>query len=120
MLQLYLKSTFMLLATGYLIDKEKEKALESLIFLEGKRDGHIKGWACTDSINQWLGASKEYATSPTVSLKTVIITSFINACEGRGVSIVNVSRDLLTEDQYEIINITLRGKLAKIMVNTDP
>ena len=33
---------------------------------------------------------------------------------------VDVPREFLTEDQYEVINIILRGKLPKPMVKTDP
>ena len=57
-------------------------------------------------------------TSPTVSLKAVLITSVIDAYEGREVAIFNVHRDFLMSNQDEIINTTLRRKLGEIMAKT--
>ena len=58
LLQLHPKSTFIPLTAGDLRDKEKYKALESLIFLKEKRNGGIKGRAWTDGRKQKPGSSK--------------------------------------------------------------
>ena len=57
--------------------KDKERALESLMFLEEKRSGKIKGRICADGRKQRLEVKKGAATSPTVSLEALFITSVI-------------------------------------------
>ena len=90
------------------------------MFLKETCNGSIKGWACSDGRKKRTGASKEYVTSPTLLLEAVLITSVIDAYEGKDVVVFNVPGYLLTADQYEVINMTLRGKLAELMVNTAP
>ena len=69
------------LAEGYLSSKEKDATLESLMVLKEKCDGRIKGWACADGRKYRPGSSKEDATSPTVSLEEVLISSVIDTYE---------------------------------------
>ena len=42
----------------------------------------------------------------------------IDAFEVKYVAIIGIPGDLLMADQYEVINMTIRGKLFKLMVNT--
>jgi hypothetical protein len=58
---------------------QKEGALESLMFLKEKRDGTIKGRARAYGRKKRQKATPGDATSPTVSLEAVLITS----CGGR-------------------------------------
>ena len=90
------------------------------MFLEEKREGIIKGQACANSRKQQPGSSKEDATLPIVSLEAVLITSLIGAYEGQEVAIVCIPGAFLTSDQDEVIHMTLRGKLAELMVNSAP
>ena len=53
-----------------------------------------------------------------MSLEAVLITSVIDAYEGREVAIVDVTGAFLTEDQDKVINMTLRGKLSELTVKT--
>ena len=53
-------------------------------------------------------------------LEAVLIISVIDAYEGQKVAIIDVPREFLTEDQDEVINTTLRGKLAKLMLKMAP
>jgi hypothetical protein len=62
---------------------QKKGALESLMFLKEKRDGTIKGRTCADGRKQRETAEPGAATPPTVSLESVLITSTIEAYEGR-------------------------------------
>ena len=55
-----------------------------------------------------------------MSLEAVLITFVIDAYKGREVAIVDVHGAFLTEDHYEVINMTPGGKLAKPMVKTAP
>ena len=50
----------------------------------------------------------------------LLITSVIKSYKGRELEIVDVPRDFLMAEQYEVINMTLRGKLAELMVKTAP
>jgi hypothetical protein len=78
------------------LSKEQKKALESLMFLKEKRDGTTKGRACADGRKQQEGSTKSDATSPTVSLEAVLITSTIDTFEGRDIAIVDVPGAFLT------------------------
>jgi hypothetical protein len=53
------------------------------MFLKEKRDGTVKGRTCADGRKQRETAEPGAATSPTVSLESVLITSTIEAYEGR-------------------------------------
>jgi hypothetical protein len=64
---------------------QNEGALESLIFLKEKCDGVIKGHECADGRKQQEMANTGDATSPTVSLEAILITSTIDDFEGRDI-----------------------------------
>ena len=55
-----------------------------------------------------------------MSLEAVLITSVIDANEEQDVDIVNVPGAFMKANQDKVINITLRGKLAELMVKTTP
>ena len=50
-----------------LSNKEKSKALSSLIFLKEKRDGNVKARSCTNGSVQREHVAKEEAAAPTVA-----------------------------------------------------
>jgi hypothetical protein len=100
--------------------KQKKSALEYPMFLQEKRDGSIKGRACADVRKQREGSTKTDATSPTVALKSVLITATIDAFDKREVSIIDVPGAYLTADMDEEVFMCLRGKLAELMVKTAP
>ena len=55
LLQLHTNITFRTLKAGDLTDREKYKALESLMLLKDKRDGSVKGQACSNIQKQRPG-----------------------------------------------------------------
>ena len=61
---------------------DKHEALPYLMFLKQKRSGKIKGRGCADGRRQRLCSKKEYASSPTVAIESVFLTSIIDASEG--------------------------------------
>ena len=66
---------------------------------------------------------KTDANSPTAALESVLITSAIDEKEGRDVAIIDIPNDFVTtriEDEYDIVTVRLRGKLAELMVATAP
>jgi hypothetical protein len=60
------------------------------VFLKEKRDGSVKGRTCADGRKQRETAEPGTATSPTVTLESVLITSTIEAFEGREVVVVDI------------------------------
>ena len=85
-----------------------------------KRDGSIKGCACANVRKQRPGSSKEDSTSPTVSLEAVLITFLVDAYEEQEYAIIDVTGLFLMADQDKVINMALRGKLAKLMLKIAP
>ena len=64
-----------------------------------------------------------YATSPTAALESVLLTSTIDAKEGRDVAVIDIPNAFVTtriEDKNDIVTVRLRGKLAELMVATAP
>jgi hypothetical protein len=88
--KLHMRETFTPQHSNDLSDSQKQKALESLMFLKEKRDGTIKCRACADGRNQRETAVPGAATSPTVALESVLITTTIDAYEERDVAIADV------------------------------
>ena len=83
LIQLHTKSNFKPLQAWGITDREKEEALESLIFLKEKRYGSVKGQACVGGQKQRPGLSNKDTPSPTVSLEAILITSVIGNYEER-------------------------------------
>ncbi len=75
-----------------LSEEDKKKALSSLTFPKEKKSGVIKAHSCTNGNPQRDHIAKEEAVAPTVALKSVFITSTIDAKESR--KVVRVDIDL--------------------------
>jgi nucleoside-triphosphatase THEP1 len=60
------------------------------------------------------------ATSRTVALELVLITATIDAFEERDVAIVDVPGAFLSADMDEEVIMTIRGRLAELMVKAAP
>jgi hypothetical protein len=57
------------------------QALLSLLFLNEKRSGDIKGRACVNGAPQWAYIPNDETASPTVSMESIFITASIAAKE---------------------------------------
>jgi hypothetical protein len=90
------------------------------MFLKEKRDGTIKGRTCADGRKQRETAKPGAATSPTVSLESVLITSTNEAFEGREVAVVDIPGAYLSADMDEEVIMPLRGRFAELVVKTAP
>jgi hypothetical protein len=90
------------------------------MFLKEKRDGTIKGRTCADGHKQREKAKPGAATSPTVKLESVLITSTTDAFKGREVGVVDVLGAYLIADMDEEVIMLLRGRLAELMFKTAP
>ena len=119
--QLHERNCFEPVDVKSLSDEERKRALESLIFLTEKRDGRIKARACANGSKQREWMSREESSSPTVSLPAVVLTSVIDAHEGREVAIIDIPNAFVqTENSGEIVFMKIRGELAKILVELSP
>jgi hypothetical protein len=118
--QLHTRDIFMPQDSKELRDEQKRGALESLMFLKEKRGGSIKGRACADGWNQRDTAVPGDVASPVISLEAVLITVTIDAFGEHDVAIVDVPGAFLCVDMDEKVIMTIRGRLAELMVKAAP
>ena len=67
---------FELIKLESLTEEEKKKAIESLLFLNEKRDGTIKACACANGSTQRSFMPREEAASPTVGIDSVLMIEY--------------------------------------------
>ena len=72
----------------------------------------MRGW--TETMKKVVHGD---ATTPTVSTESVVITSKIDAYEGRDVKIYNRPVAFKSADMDEVMRMALHGRLAELMVN---
>lgn len=103
---------------------ERKKALRYLMFLKQKRCGKVKGRGCADGSTQRPFVPKEDASSPTVAIESVLLTSVIDAMERRYVATVDIPGAFLHADMdrynNETVHMKLEGEMAELMVRLDP
>ncbi len=117
---LQLKQVFAPQQPDTLTKDERGKALESLMFLERKRMGAIKGRLVADGSKQRDYIQKSAAASPTVMTESVLITTAIKATEGRDVAVIDFPGAFLNADMDEVVHMVLHGRLAELMVKFAP
>ena len=118
--QLHDYATYTPVSEDELTEKQKKEALSSLMFLTEKRCGRIKARACVNGSPQRDYIKKEDAASPTVMLDSVMITSAIDAHEGRKVVTCDIPGAFLHAELNEEVVMVLRGQLADLMVQVEP
>ena len=98
------------------------KALSALIFIVEKRNGDIKARKCAVGSKQrtFPGYVKSEWASPTISTDSVIITSTIEAHQGRDVAVIDLPNAFLNADKNDQPLMLLKGNLAELMVQIDP
>ena len=69
---------------------EKNKALESLLFLVEKKSGKIKARHCANGSEQREWINSDDAASPTVATNSVMLTARIEAEEHRDVATFDI------------------------------
>ena len=101
---------------------ERMKALSALMFIVEKRNGNIKARKCAVGSKQrtFPGYVKAEWASPTVSTDSVIITSTIEAHQGRAIAVADLPNPFLNAENNEQTLMLLKGKLAELMVQIDP
>jgi hypothetical protein len=118
--QLHDYGTYTPIHAHELTREERKDALSSLMFLTEKRCGKIKSRACVNGSTQRDYIPIETTASPTVMNDSVMITSAIEAHEGRKVVTMDIPGAFLHADLDEEVVMLLRGQLADLMVQDDP
>jgi hypothetical protein len=90
------------------------------LFLKEKQTGKIEGRACIDGAAQQARIAKEDASSPTVSIELVFITSAIAASEKRKVRRYDIPSAFVNTDVDEDVLMLLKGGHAKMMIQIAP
>ena len=109
LLQIHMQDTFAPTYGGDMTSEERRQALESLLFLEEKRSGKIKGRMCANGSTQRSRYEKGEATSPTVSTDAVLFTSAIDAHENRDVAVIDLPGAFLHAEMDDVVYIVMRG-----------
>jgi hypothetical protein len=123
MYQLHMRETFEPRHWEDLTTEQKNKVLESHLFLKLKRDGTIKGRTVAGGNRQRGFITKEDASSATVATESVLLTAVFDALEGREVAVVDIPNAFIqtritNEDDMAILRI--RGELVDILVEIAP
>ena len=90
MSQMHYRDSFKPVIPSDLDPIQKRKVLDSLAFIKEKRDGRVKTRMCADGRKQRIDEKKGENTSPTATTEAVIITSTIDAKEGRDVATMDI------------------------------
>ena len=91
--------------------------------MKKKQSGEIKGRTVAGGNKQRGYIDKEDATSPTVATESVILTSLIDAEEGRDTATVDVPNAFIqtvVEDKKKRVIVRIRGMLVDILVKIAP
>jgi hypothetical protein len=90
------------------------------MFLKQKRSGKIKGRGCADGWRQKLYSNKEDASSQTVHIEFVMLTSIIEASGKRDIATVDIPGAFLQADMDEIVHMKITGTMVDILVKLQP
>ena len=90
------------------------------MFLKQKRDGSLKGRGCSDRRKQREDISKDKTSSPTVAVESVMLSYIIDSKGNMDVATADIPGAFLHADMDEDVVMTLRGKMAELMVQVSP
>jgi hypothetical protein len=106
------------------VDKERRKQiLESHVFVKKKRTGQIKARKVTGGNKQRDFISKENASSPTVAMESVLLTSLVDAQENCDIAIVDILNafiQMVVENNEDKIVMRIRGHMVDVLANVAP
>jgi hypothetical protein len=93
------------------------------MFVVKKRDGVTKARVVAGGNLQRGHVSKEESSSPTVSTKSVLLTSIIDAHEGRDVAVIDIPNAFIqtrVQDAKDRVIIRVTGVTAEWLVKAAP
>ena len=120
MKQLHERAAVIPINVEMLSDKEKEQIIDSLLLIEEKRDGSVKGHTVAHGDQQKKHLEKDEVHSPMVNNNSVFLTAVIEAKEGCNVRVHNVPNTFVQTDNDEKVVMKVKGKAAELLVRTDP
>ena len=125
MKQLHDRTAFAPIYVNELSQRERHRAMESLLFLVEKRDGRLKARNCANGSTQREFMGKEESTSPTVLTESILLTCIIDAKEGCDVMTGDIPNAFVQTDANKYkdgdrIIMKIRGVLVNILVSLDP
>jgi hypothetical protein len=117
--QLHDRVVFEPISIDEMTQLERKRAMESLIFLNEKRDGTIKSRMCANGSSQRAYISREEASSPTAASEAIITTGVIEAKQRRDVMTLDIPNAFvqtsISLDGDKII-MKIRGQLVDILL----
>jgi hypothetical protein len=106
------------------VDKERQKQIHELhVFVKKKRTGQIKACKVAGGDKQRDFISKENASSPTVAMESVLLTSLVDAQENRGIAIVDIPNafiQMVVENNEDKVVMRIRGHMVDVLVKVAP
>ncbi len=121
--QLHWRNTFIPRRYADLTPDQREKILESHMFVVKKRTGKYKARLVAGGNKQRDYLSKEEASSPTVSTESVLLTAIIDAKENHNVAIVDIPNAFIqtvVDDEQERVILRIRGAIVEMMLQIAP
>ena len=114
-LQLHDMEVFLPVYHNKLSKQQLKDALRAISVIKEKRDGTLKGRTCADGRKQKGWYEKSDTTSPTVYTDSVMLTSAIDAFEGRVVGTGDIKGAYLHTPQDDFTVIKFIGEQVDIM-----
>jgi hypothetical protein len=90
------------------------------MFLKEKRTGRVKGRGCADGQKQPLYTAKEDTSSQTVSIESIMLTSVINALEGRHVATADIPGAFMQAVMDKVVHMRLVGTMVNLLLQITP
>jgi hypothetical protein len=85
--------------------EQKRASLRHLMFLTKKRCGRIKARGCADGRKQRETTNKEDASAPAASIEAVMLSSTVDAFEGRDLATVDMPGAFMQADIDEVAHV---------------
>jgi hypothetical protein len=93
------------------------------VFVKKKRAGQIKAHKVAGGNKQRDFINKENASSPTVAMESVLLTSLVDAQENCDVAIVDIPNafiQMAMEDDEDKVIMRIRGHMVDVLVKVAP
>ena len=105
-----------------LTGSQNKGALRDIKLIKEKRRGKLKGRTCADGQPQRCYKTKEYSSSPKISLEALFTILIIDAHEVRDVEFFDVPGSYLNYDMPEdkFVLLKIKGKFVDIMCEVNP
>jgi hypothetical protein len=121
--QLQWRKTFVPKRMLDLTTEQRGKLLQSYMFVVKKRDGVTKARIVAGGNQQGGHVTKEESSSPTVSTESVLLTSIVDAHEGREVAVIDIPNAYIQthkDDPKDRVIIRITGGVVDWLVRLLP